>query len=113
MTADFYNVWRDRALNILSQYGMDVFIKPYTADLMTFMMRKHIDKVKEASSYDTCVKMVNEAFSKQMGVRVDVTQFISSKDHRDALYMLFSAWREAVLMDDQLQINEAKNLKLL
>ena len=96
-----YDQWRTDALNILSNYGMDQFVQGYSADLINFAMRKNIEKVRAASTFEICISLANEAIGAAVGFRMDVTTFISNKQHQDSLFMLFSAWRSKILNEEE------------
>jgi hypothetical protein len=113
-----YDGWRADAMKILSNYKLtilsnctlDTWVEPYSSDMVNFVMLKHIDKVKEAASFETCVKMVNDAMSAAMFCNFDLAYYIPDKQHQDTLYMLFSAWRAALLKQEDPNWQEEKKV---
>jgi len=99
-----YEQWRKDALAILANYTMalyslDSYVQPYTVELVNLLMRKHLDKVKQATTLEICMKLISDAAANVFGYAVDITYYIPNKKDIETLYMIFSAWRAAFLKE--------------
>ena len=88
-----------KAIVVLEKYSLAAFIRGFTPVLVNQLMLNHIDKVRQANSYDAVFLMLNAALSKQLGVQTSVDKFIAKKEDRDALYEIFQTWRLMLLAE--------------
>jgi hypothetical protein len=88
-----------KAIMVLERYSLAAFIRGFTPVLINQLMLNHIDKVRQANSYDTTFAMLNTAASTQLGVQTTVDKFIAKKEDRGQLYEIFQAWRMMFLSD--------------
>ena len=94
-----YEQLLSKAIVVLEKYSLAPFIRGFTPVLVNQLMVNHIEKVRQASSYDNVFLMLNSALSSQLGVQTSVDKFIAKKEDRDMLYEIFQTWRVMLLAE--------------
>ena len=94
-----YEQLLSKAIVVLEKYALAAFIRGFTPVLVNQLMVNHIEKVRQASSYDNVFAMLNAALSTQLGVQTSVDKFIAKKEDRDMLYEIFQTWRMMLLAE--------------
>lgn len=103
------------ALVVLKKHKLDQYAADYDVELINYALRKDVEKLRAADSFDSILTMANEALTSQMTggmlpnwmprmassgyVNSFITSYMPSTDDQDHLYMLFSAWRAMLLKE--------------
>jgi len=92
---------------IASSYSLATMLNGFTPELINLLLHNHIEKIKQADTYDTTLILLNDALSSQMGFRMQISDFITHDDDRKRLYELFALWRLRLLVDAGVSITSA------
>ena len=82
---------------IAKLYALDPMLKGMTPELINILLTNHIEKIKSANDYDATTNLINAGISAQLGVSVNVSDFITVAEDRLKLYSIFAAWRSKLL----------------
>ena len=94
-----YKPLLDEISKISSAYTFGTMLKGFTPDLINLLMRKHSEKLKNASSYQATETFIDDAISSQFGISMGINDFITSDTDRQKLYELFASWRVLLLAE--------------
>jgi hypothetical protein len=90
----------EKITKIADGYSLKSLIIGYTADLVNILLRNHIEKLQAAKDDVTMLGMIEDGLSAHVGMRIQVSSFITKEDDRRALFELLHEWRAAVLAEE-------------
>ena len=78
---------RDKIIGILSKYSLSALVTPYDSRNINELLRRNIDLVKEADSYDKTIQMIKDKLS------LDPTVFLAKEDCEE-LWEIYNEWHK-------------------
>ena len=96
-----YQFLFEQVVQIANGYSLATMFDGFNPELINILLREHLDDIKKADSYDTAIRMMNEAATQhlRLGVAIRVENFITKGEDRTHLYELFKTWRELLLQE--------------
>lgn len=99
MTAN-YSLWFQQGIAILKRYGFDSLADGWNHELVNLLLKKDLNKVKDANTKEKTIAMFNDGLAIQSGVNgIHICDFISDTHDIDAIYLIFNQWRTALLSE--------------
>jgi hypothetical protein len=95
----YYHLYEQLA-KIADGYSLSSLIIGFNADLINVLLSNHIDKLRAASDDITMLKMIEDGLSAHVGMKIQVSMFITKDNDRHRLFELLHEWRSAVLAEE-------------
>ena len=99
MSTDSYHALLTEITKIASSYSLATMLNGFTPELINILLHNHLEKIKQAVTYETTLTLLNDAISSQMGISMRISNFITLVDDRERLYQLFALGRVRLLTD--------------
>ena len=80
-----FNSLRAKVIAILDKYSMSALVAPYDSRNINELLRRNIDLVQEADSYDKTMQMIKDKLS------LDPRVFLAAEDCEE-LWEIFAEW---------------------
>jgi hypothetical protein len=77
---------RAKIIDILDKYSMSALVAPYDSRNINELLRRNIDLVQEADSYDKTMQMIKDKLS------LDPRVFLAEEDCEE-LWEIYNEWR--------------------
>ena len=104
MSSSSYDTLLLESKLVMSKYSLDKLLKGFSPELLNILAQNHIDKVKQADSYEKSILLINNAISHQFGTAVSFNDFITDATDQHKLYSIFAQWRAKLLEELGIQI---------
>jgi len=88
---------------VAKKYGYDELMEGYDVSLVNILMCNHIQKVRDATSYEKALQLIEQTVAMLLGAKISVSEFISDENDRIELYRIFAQWRSILLGEVQPQ----------